>query len=100
MAFPMMTTKNKKTGITFGEAFKNAKNRGALTFMFNGKSFSTKTKDEVGKKNTRAQARAARKKGRATARKATGIKAKMAARRAGRKAARKTKRGNRALRSY
>ena len=100
MAFPNMSTKNKKTGMTFGQAFKNARKRGATTFTFNGKPYSTKTKDEVSKKNTRAQARAARKKGRVAAKGAKGIKAKMAARKAGRMSARKIKKGNKALRRY
>ena len=100
MAFPNMSTKNKKTGLTFGEAFKNARKAGRSSFMFNGKPFSTKTKDEVGKKNTRAAAKAARKKGRVAAKGAKGVKAKMAARKAGRMAARKIKKGNKALRKY
>mgnify|MGYP003116423493 CR=1 FL=1 len=113
MAFPNMSTKNKKTGITFGQAFKNARKRGAASFMFNGKPFSTKTKDEVSKKNTRKAAKAARKKARigktktvmsgkgmTTKKTKTTMKERMAARKKGRVAARKIKKGNKALRKY
>ena len=95
---PKKTTAKKKTTAakrpkkkTFGQTFKERRAAGVATFTYNGKKYSTKTKEEVGKKNTRKQAKSARKEGRATARKTTGIKNKMAARRAGRVKARKIK---------
>tara|TARA_S200002703_G_scaffold84908_1_gene73277 strand:+ start:527 stop:847 length:321 start_codon:yes stop_codon:yes gene_type:complete len=96
----IMKTQKKPAAkkLTFGQAFKKNRKEGKATFTWNGKRYSTKTKEEVSRKSTRTQARAARKKGRVAAKGVKGIRAKMAERRKGRVAARKIKRSNRALR--
>jgi hypothetical protein len=92
--------KPKKKVMTFGQTFAKNRKEGKATFMYKGKKYSTKTKEEVSKKATRKTVRTKKK----AVRKATklgsgvGLRTRMKARRAARVQARKTRRANRALR--
>lgn len=57
--FPEATPPAKKAE-SFGEAFKRNRAAGAKTFTHNGKSYTTKTKEEAAKKTTPAAAPAAK----------------------------------------
>mgnify|MGYP003135346995 CR=1 FL=1 len=100
-----------KKAMTFGQKFNERKKAGVATFMYKGKSYSTKTKEEVTKKATRAQSKAIKKKSRlgkttrtskgkgmTSTKTKTTMRQRMAARKKGRVAARKNRRLNKSLR--
>ena len=101
-----MAKKPKTLKMTFGQRFKDAKKSGVATFTWtkaqggDGKRYTTKTKDEVSKKGTKASVSKLKKKKRADVKKAKGFKAKRKIRKAFRKAKRTVKKSNKKARSY
>lgn len=101
-----MAKKPKTLQMTFGQKFKAAKKSGVATFTWtkaqggDGKRYTTKTKDEVSKKGTKASVRKLKTKKKAAVKEATSMKGRMAARKAFRKSKRKLKKGNKVARNY
>lgn len=101
-----MPVKPKTLKISFGKRFSDARKQGLSTFTWtkaqggNGKRFSTKTKEEVGKKGTKKEIGKLKTKKKTALKKVKGFKAKSKIRKTFRKAKKSTKANNKALRGY